>query len=124
MLIDVAWLETPSGVHPVRRSGRWRWVIAAFTPHRHRDEAVAKCIDYFTANKAQMEFDKYRQQGMQIGSGVVESAGRQVVGPRMKRPGSHWSVTGANDVLAIKCCLTNHRWVDFLHWKAQQAVAA
>ena len=76
------------------------------------------------ANKAQMQYDKYRQQGMQIGSGVVESAGRQIVGLRTKRPGSHWSVTGANAVLVIKCFLTNHRWVDFLHWKAQQAVAA
>ena len=99
-------------------------VIAAFTPHRHRDEVVAKCIAYFTANKAQMQYDKYRRQGMQIGSGVIESAGRQIVGLRMKRPGSHWSVTAANAVLAIKCCLTNHMWVDFLHWKAQQAVAA
>ena len=106
------------------KAGRVDAVIAAFTPHRHRDEAVANRIDYFTANKAQMQYDKYRQQGMQNGSGVVESAGRQIVGLRMKRPGSHWSVTGANAVLVIKCFLTNHRWVDFLHWKAQQAVAA
>ena len=106
------------------KAGRVDAVFSAFAPHRHRDEAVAKCIDDFTANKAQMQYDKYRKQGMQIGSGVVESAGRQIVGLRMKRPGSHGSVTGANAVLAIKCCLTNHRWVDFLHWKAQQAVAA
>ena len=42
----------------------------------------------------------------------------------MKRPGSHWSVAGANAVLAIRCCLANHRWVDFLDWKANQAAAA
>ncbi|MCY3876328.1 MAG: hypothetical protein OXF88_18820, partial [Rhodobacteraceae bacterium] len=29
VLFDVAGLETPTGVHPVRRSGRWRWVLAA-----------------------------------------------------------------------------------------------
>ncbi|MCY3877525.1 MAG: hypothetical protein OXF88_24945 [Rhodobacteraceae bacterium] len=29
VLFDVAGLETPSGVHPFRRSGRWRWVLAA-----------------------------------------------------------------------------------------------
>ena len=94
------------------------------TTHCHRDEAFAKFIDYFTANKAQMQYDKYRQQGMQIGSGDVENAGRQIVGLRMKRSGSHRSVTGANAVLAIKCCLTNQKWVDFLHWQAQQSVAA
>ena len=29
VLFDVAGLEMPSGVHPVRRSGRWRWALAA-----------------------------------------------------------------------------------------------
>ena len=29
VLFDVAGLQMPSGVHPVRRSGRWRWVLAA-----------------------------------------------------------------------------------------------
>ncbi len=106
------------------KAGKVDEVIAALRPHRHTDSAAAKCVDYFTANKSQMQYDKYRRQGMQIGSGVVESACRQIVGLRLKRPGSHWSVQGANAVLSIKCCLTNHRWVDFLDWKAQQAVAA
>ncbi|MCY3874406.1 MAG: hypothetical protein OXF88_08945 [Rhodobacteraceae bacterium] len=43
------------------KAGRVDAVIAAFTPHRDRDEAVAKCIDDFTANKAQMQYDKYRR---------------------------------------------------------------
>ena len=106
------------------KAGRSDAVIAAFTPHRHRDDAVAKCIDCFTANKARMRHDIYRRQSMQVGSGVVESACRQIVGLRMKRPGSHWSVTGVNAVLAIKCCLKNRRWVDFLDWKAQLAMVA
>ncbi len=106
------------------KAGKVDEVTAALRPHRHTDSAVAKCVDHLTANKAQMQYDKYRRQGMQIGSGVVESACRQIVGLRLKRPGSHWSVKGTNAVLSIKCCLTNHRWVDFLHWKAQKAVAA
>ena len=28
-LFDAAGFETPSGVRPVRRSGRWRWMLAA-----------------------------------------------------------------------------------------------
>ena len=68
------------------------------TPHCHRDEAFAKFIDRFTASrKAQMHYDKYRQHGMQIGSGDVENAGRQIVGLRMKRPGSHRSQCRAGD---------------------------
>ena len=106
------------------KAGRVDAVIDALEPHRNRDEAVAKCVDYFAANRERMQYGRYRRQGMQIGSGVVESACRQTVGLRMKRPGSHWSVAGANAVLAIRCCLANHRWVDFLDWKANQAAAA
>ena len=105
-------------------AGKVDEVTAWLEPHRELDAAVAKCIDYFTDNRAQMRYDKYRERGMQIGSGVVESACRQMVGLRLKRPGSHWSVKGANAVLSIKCCRRNLRWVDFLDWRAQTAVAA
>ena len=55
--------------------------VAAFTPHRHRHEAAARCGYHFASNKARAQFryDRYRQQGTQIVSGVVESAVRQIV---------------------------------------------
>ena len=93
-------------------------------PYRQMDEAVAKCVDCSTAKRAQMRYDKYQQLGLQIGSGLVQSACRQIVGSRMKQPGRHWSFSGANAALSIKCDFRNRRWVDLLHWKAQQAPAA
>ena len=32
--------------------------------------------------------------------------------------------TGANVVLAIRCCLENMRWPDFLDWRACSKAAA
>ena len=59
------------------KAGRVDAVIDALEPHRNRDEAVAKCVDYFAANRERMQYGRYRRQGMQIGSGVVESACRR-----------------------------------------------
>ena len=106
------------------KAGRVHDVIAWLEPHRDRDPAVAACIDCYTKNRDRMRYDECIRRGIQIGSGVVESLGRQLVGKRLKQPGSHWSKDGANRLLAIKSCLHNNRWADFLDWKANLAVAA
>ena len=41
-----------------------------------------------------------------------------------KRVGCSWSKSGANALLAIRCCLENMRWPDFLEWRACRAAAA
>ena len=61
---------------------------------------------------------------MQIGSRVVESSCRHIVGLRLKRPGSRWTLKGANAMLAIKCALANMRRVDFMDCKVELSQAA
>ena len=70
-----------------------------------------------------MRYDEYRERGIQVGSGVVE-AGCRTFGPPLKRPGTRWSKTGANAMLALKGCVMNLRVPGPLDWKANQAVAA
>ena len=101
--------------------GQVACVIAGLKPHRDRDEAVAACIDYFEANKSRMRYDLCRERGLPVGSGVVESACKQIVGSRFKRAGCRWSKAGANALLAVKCCIENNRWADFLDWRACRA---
>ena len=99
-------------------------VIADLRPHRDRDKDVAKCIDYFEANKARMRYDEYRARGMQIGSGQIESCCKQMVATRFKRSGCKWSMRGANALLALKTCWKNLQWEEFALWKAQRIAAA
>ncbi len=105
-------------------AGQVAQVIAILEPHRRRSEAVAACIRYYEANADRMRCDLYRMRGLPVGSGVVESACKQIVGNRFKKAGCHWSKAGANALLAIRCCLENMRWPDFLEWKACRAAAA
>ena len=68
-----------------------------------------------------MRYDLCQTRGLPVGSGIVESACKHIVGNRFKQSGCRWSKAGANAVLAIRCCLENMRWPDFLEWRACRA---
>ena len=96
-------------------------IVGKLEPHRERGEAVAKCIDYFKGSRERMRYDRCRKRGMQIGSGVIESSCRHIV---VLRPGSRWTLKGANAMSAIKYALANMRWADFMDWKVGMSQAA
>ena len=82
--------ERMEAVKSTLRDGGVASVIDMLRPFRDRGEAVAKCIDCFESNRERMRCDEYRKRGIQVGSGIVESACRHLVGLRFKRPGSRW----------------------------------
>jgi len=45
-----------------------------------------------------------------LGSGVVESSCKHLVGDRPKRSGMRWDEEGAEDLLALRCLDLNGRW--------------
>ena len=104
--------------------GRVGPAVAGLKPHRHRDEAVEACVRCTEANKDRMRYNVCRKRGLPVGSGVVESACKRIVGSRFKRSGCRWSKAGANALLAAECCIDNNRWADFLDWRAGRAAAA
>jgi len=43
------------------------------------------------------------QAGLFVGSGVVEAGCKMICGQRLKLAGMHWTVTGANATIALRC---------------------
>jgi hypothetical protein len=70
-------------------------------------------IAYFEKNKHRMRYAEFRKQGLFVGSGVVEAGCRTVIGQRLKQSGMHWTVKGANNIIALRCCILSNRWEDF-----------
>jgi hypothetical protein len=56
--------------------------------------AVHKAVTYFSNNQKRMDYARFRQLGYFIGSGTVESAGKQISTLRLKRAGARWSERG------------------------------
>jgi hypothetical protein len=80
------------------RAGDVAQAIAALPSTAHE---VAEGQGYFLAHQEQMHYDRYRAAGYPIGSGTVESGGKNYVQRRMKRPGRGWNRNKAQGMLAI-----------------------
>jgi hypothetical protein len=80
-------------------------------------DALRKTTTYFRNNAPRMRYDLFRSLGLFVGSGVVEAGCRTVVGRRLKQSGMHWTVCGANAIIAVRCCDLSGRWESF--WEAR-----
>jgi hypothetical protein len=65
-------------------------------------EQRAKVEEYFGNNLHRMDYPAYVAEGWQIGSGVVESACKTVVGQRLKGAGMRWSEAGAHALCHVR----------------------
>jgi len=63
-------------------------------------DEVRQAQGYFRGNRKRMRYDEFRAAGYPIGSGTVESGARNVVQPRMRRPGRGWKRENAQAMLA------------------------
>jgi hypothetical protein len=81
--------------------------------HGKRRKSALTEIGYFTKNAYAMQYEQFRQQGLFIGSGVIEAGCRSVIGRRLKQSGMFWSLPGANAIIAARCCLFSNRFDDF-----------
>jgi hypothetical protein len=84
----------------------WQTLACRGEPALIRDAQVT----YFTNQADRMAYDRYREQGWDIGSGMVESACKHLIGSREKGPGMRWSEAGAQAVAAVRVLLFNGQW--------------
>ncbi len=82
-------------------------------------ELCGREIGYFEKNKERMRYADFKTRGLFVGSGVMEAGCRTVVGQRLKQSGMHWTVRGANSIIALRCSLLSNRWEDF--WESRVA---
>lgn len=70
-------------------------------------EILRREIGYFRSNHHRMAYPSFREQGLPIGSGAIESQAKRLVQLRLKRPGARWSTRGAQSVLNVRSQLAS-----------------
>ena len=105
-------------------SGAMERLRATLRAHAGSRAAAAKCAGYIKGNRERMRYREYRAKGLQIGSGVVEGACKNVVGARLKQGGMHWTKDGADAFPALRACILSGRYEDFWEWCAGARLAA
>lgn len=76
------------------------------------EKAVYDAVSYFTNNQKRMDYARFRQKGYFIGSGTVESAGKQIAGLRLKRAGARWTEPGAVATAKARAAWLSDQWDD------------
>ncbi len=66
--------------------GRFEAVLAALRSASACEEA-RKCVEYMQRNRDRMRYAEFRAAGLCVGSGVVESGCKSIVGARLQIPG-------------------------------------
>lgn len=81
-------------------------------PHDEAKQAVRNLRRYLKNNATRIDYKRYLELGLMIGSGVVESSNRRVVAQRLKQAGMHWSKGGADAVMGLRACYLSdsNRW--------------
>lgn len=97
-------------------------VIRAIRRLRPRGTELQKLCEvasgYYVHNIHRMRYADFRQQGLFVGSGVLEAGCRTVIGQRLKLSGMHWTLRGSNAIIALRTCLLSGRWEDFWAYQA------
>lgn len=85
-------------------------VLAVLEGYRSKGEGVSAAISYSTTHQARMDYPAYRARGLQIGSGTIASAWKQLVSARLKLAGMIWDAEGAEAVAVVRAWLKSERW--------------
>ena len=102
--------------------GKLDAVLMALDVHAEHNDEARKCLDYVTHNRHRMRYPEFRAQGFCTSTGVVEAGCKVAIGTRCKRAGMHWTVAGADAIIALRCCKLSGRFEDF--WERRSAAQA
>jgi len=103
--------------------GKLHAAVHALLVHRVSQPEATKCALYIFHNRARMRYPKFHAQGLCTSTGVLEAGCKVAIGTRLKRAGMHWTVPGANAIIALRCCKLSGRFEDFWERRRDQAAA-
>jgi hypothetical protein len=75
-----------------------------------KKDEVERELGYFLSNAPRMRYHWFRSRGLFAGSGVVEASCKTVIGQRLKQSGMHWTVAGADSIIALRCKQASSTW--------------
>jgi Uncharacterised protein family (UPF0236) len=104
--------------------GYLKSLVHALRSHSGQHKEARECIHYIWKNRRRMRYPQFEKQGFCTSTGVVESGCKVVVGTRLKRAGMHWTVKGANAIIALRCSKLSGRFEDFWQRRSERKQAA
>ena len=77
---------------------------------KREDDPAQQAVTYYSNNRQRMNYPAYRAQGLQIGSGTMESGCKRIGLERLKIAGARWSRDGARLVAKARAAYLSGDW--------------
>jgi hypothetical protein len=68
-----------------------------------KKDELDTALGYFENNAPRMRYKWFRSRGLFVGSGLVESGCKAVIGQRLKLSGMRWAIPGADAITTLRC---------------------
>jgi hypothetical protein len=81
--------------------------------NKGRRKRLQEIMMHFAEHQHRMRYAELRREDLDIGTGAVEGAVRNLVGMRLDGPGMRWGRDRAEMVLHLRCIALNGQWSDF-----------
>jgi len=107
--------------HEELDEGRMDDLLHAVEAHVSNCDDARRCRNYIVENRQRMRYPEFRAQGLCTSTGVVEAGCKLAIGTRLKRAGMHWSVRGADAIIALRCSKLSGRFEDFWERRAERS---
>ena len=111
-------------VRVAQEAGNVDALLRALVVHADAVEESRQYVEYVTTNRQRMKYAEFRAAGLCTSTGVVEAGCKTAIGTRCRRAGMHWTVAGADAIIALRCCKLSGRFEDFWERRAERRAAA
>lgn len=77
---------------------------------KSKKEQKEKLLNYLKNNEDRIDYGKFQEMGLLIGSGPIESAQRNVIQKRLKLSGQRWTIKGAQQIANLRVAKKSNHW--------------
>ena len=75
-----------------------------------KTEKLRQLIGYYTNHQKRMQYHLFKEKGLIIGSGAIESAHKDVLQKRLKLSGQRWSKKGLQEMAQLRVAYKSGKW--------------
>jgi hypothetical protein len=90
--------------------------------NKGKRKRLEDAVRYLGKRREQMRYDELAAADLELGSGAVEGAIKNVVVQRFDRGGMRWTREGAQALQWLRCIDRNEDWEAFVEWVRQRSV--
>ena len=85
------------------------------------EESKRALLEYYKNHKNRMQYKKFLEKGLLIGSGAMEAAHRNVIQKRLKLSGQRWTKKGAQQIMNLRVLEKSNKWSKVIEFAKKAA---